>query len=196
MQEQDAEHTLIRRSQNGDKSAFGELIELYQGFVYNTAFYMVKNSDDAFDLTQDTFFKAYKSISAFRFECKFSTWLYRICQNCARDFFRKQKKRQNDISLCDYDKEGDLVERDIADPSPAQDPEDSLLQKERARIVRDAILSLPREYREIIVLRDIEGYSYEDIAAALGTRLGTVKSRLFRAREKLKESLSGAEPFL
>ena len=188
------EKDLICRSQQGDKQAFEQLVELHQQFIYTTAFYIVKNSDIAFDISQNTFLKAYRSISYFRFECKFSTWLYRICQNCGKDFFRREKRHGNCLSLSEYNQEEDYEgEHDMPDESISSSPEELLAQKETVRAVRLAIADLPKEFREIILLRDIEGYSYEAISEALNMEIGTVKSRLFRARQKLKALLEGSE---
>lgn len=146
---------------------------------------IVKNPEDAKDISQETFLKAYKSLSTFKGESEFSTWLYKIAKNCALDFVRKQKI----ISLSSDSSGEDGEGFDIPDRSEKTNPEKSALQKEKNEILYSAILLLSDEHREIIILRDINGYSYEQISQMLSIEQGTVKSRIFRAREALKKIL-------
>ncbi len=181
---------IIAVASSGDANAFAILVERYEKLVYNLAYQAVQNPDDAFDISQDVFIKAYRSLNTFRGDCKFSTWVYRITQNTAKDYIRMRSRRRV-VSLTDYgnDEDGEAKNTDIPDESISSKPEDLAEQNERRDIVREAIASLSDAHRDIIVLRDIEGYSYENIAEMLGLEIGTVKSRLNRARNAVKEFL-------
>ncbi|HPT85483.1 MAG TPA: sigma-70 family RNA polymerase sigma factor [Bacillota bacterium] len=184
------EAELVRRAASGEQPAFAELVERYRGMVYNLAYHSLRNADDAFDAAQDVFVKAYRSLSKFRGDSKFSTWIYRIAQNTVRDYIRARSRRMLPVSLSDYSGEDeDPRQLDIPDSDPSADPSESLERKMRERAVHEAILSLSETHRQIIILREIEGKSYEEIAELLGLELGTVKSRLNRARLAIKEYL-------
>ena len=182
----DSEH--IHATLSGDKEAFGRLVEKYERLVYNISYQIIGSAEDAFDISQETFIKAYKSLGTFRGDCKFSTWLYKICNNTANDFIRS-KKRKHTVSLTVYDdddvQDGQL---DIAD-NETDRPEAKLEKKERQKLVREAIAALSEDHRTVVVLRDIEGYSYDEISEILNLEIGTVKSRLNRARQSIKEFL-------
>ena len=176
------ELTLIRQVQHGDTDAFELLVEAYEKTVYNVALQMTGNREDAQDLTQEAFFKAYNSLSSFRGESKFSSWLYRIVSNLCLDFKRRQSRRPSS-SLTVEDDEGETLQLDIADES--QSPEVLLERKLTRDAVRRGLAELPDEQRQILLLREIQGLSYDEIAYAMGLEPGTVKSRIFRARKKL-----------
>ena len=183
-----SENELIEATKGGDSNAFGELVKLYEKKIYSYALGMLSNPDDAFDIAQDTFMKAYRSIAFFKGESSFYTWLYTICRNCCYDFIKKRdRNRRHTISLFQYENDDDGTIIEI--PDSTNDPE-ALYEKKRLRkIIFDAIQTLSDNHREIILLRDVEGLSYEEISAAMGISEGTVKSRLSRARTKLQTIL-------
>ena len=180
---------LVFAAIDGDNDAFGKLIEKYSSFVYRTVFYDIKSREDAEDISQEVFIKAYKALSNFRSDSEFSTWIYRICKNTVYDYIRKSS-REKSIPLSEMTS-GDENDRiyDIPDDSGKYDPEKTYISKETADLVNDAISALSEEHRSIIVMRDIEGYSYGEIADILSIEEGTVKSRLSRARNALKKKL-------
>ena len=176
---------LIKRVLDGDSSAFEGLVLDNQTKVYNLALKMVGNEEDAFDMSQEAFLKAYNSIGSFRGDSKFSVWLYRLTSNVCLDFLRS-KSRHPHNSLT-YMNEEDEKELDI--PDDRLTPQGEVEKKELQEAVRKGILKLPKEYRVILLLREIDGLSYDEIAKALELEKGTVKSRIFRARKKLCEIL-------
>ena len=176
------ELTIIRRVQYGDTDAFGLLMEAYEKNVFNGALQMTGNREDAQDMTQEAFLKAYNSLSSFRGDSKFSSWLYRIVSNVCLDFKRRQARRPSS-SLTVEDDEGENVQLDVADES--QSPEALLERKLTREAVRRGLQELPDEQRQILLLREIEGLSYDEIGEAMDLEPGTVKSRIFRARKKL-----------
>lgn len=184
----DEDSRLVTAAISGDMNAFSDLVKKYEKLIYNLAYQKVRNADDAMDVSQDTFLKAYRSLSSFRGDCKFSTWLYKICRNTALDTIRT-RQRHPTVSLVSEDDEGEENLLDIPDTDIGGDPQRRLEQREDIAAVRRAIAALSEEHREILVLRDMEGLSYEDIAEMLGLELGTVKSRINRARKCVKEIL-------
>ena len=181
----DEESRLVKAAANGSESAFEALVTENQKLVYNVALKLTGNSEDALDVSQETFLKAYRNLSAFRFESRFSAWLYRLAYNASMDLL---KKRRSTVSLTAEDEEGEERELAIADEAPT--PEESLEREEMRRAVREAVARLPEDKREIIVMREFSGMSYSDIAGALGIEEGTVKSRISRAKTALAEILS------
>lgn len=185
----DDDTRLIHASLAGDNEAFGELVKKYERLIYNTAYQITSNAEDAFDISQETFIKAYRSLGSFRGDSKFSTWIYRICQNSAKDFLRSGV-RHNAVSITsfedDYKQE---VQFDIPDDNTVSQPEMSLERNENRKAVRDAIAHLSEDHKNVIVLRDIEGYSYDEISEILNLEIGTVKSRINRARLAIKDYL-------
>ena len=172
----------IQRIRDGDADAFEELMAAYEKNVYNLALRMVGNPEDAADMSQEAFIKAYNNLASFRGDSKFSVWLYRIVSNVCLDFLRRQSRRGT-VSLSMEDEDGDEVQLDIADES--QSPE-RLLERQLTRdAVRRGLGQLPEDSRQILLLREIQGLSYEEIAQVLDIEVGTVKSRIFRARKKL-----------
>lgn len=185
----DDDTRLVHASLSGDSEAFGELVKKYEKLIYNTSYQLIGNPDDAFDVSQETFIKAYRSLGSFRGDSKFSTWLYKICQNAARDYIRS-KFRQKTVSLTAYDDDDTKeVQLDIVDDDISSQPDRSLEREESRAAVREAIAKLSEDHKNVIVLRDIEGYSYEDISEILNLEIGTVKSRLNRARLAIKDFL-------
>lgn len=176
------EAIIVRKVLQGDVNAFEKLVTEYERAVYAIAQRMTGNAEDAADMTQETFIKAYNSLSSFRGDSKFSVWLYRIANNVCLDFLRSRSRRPT-VSLSTEDDDGEETQLDIADES--QSPE-LLLESALTRdAVRRGLDSLPPDYKQILLLREIQGLSYEEIAAALGIESGTVKSRIFRARKRL-----------
>ena len=180
------EYLIVQRVLEGDTNAFEELVLEYEKKVYNVALRMLNNSEDAADMTQEAFIKAYNSLSGFRGDSKFSVWLTRIVSNLCLDFMRSRNRRPT-VSLSMEDEDGEDVQLDIADTS--QSPEQLLERSLTRESVRRGLQSLPEDYREILLLREIQGLSYDEIAAALDIEVGTVKSRIFRGRKKLCDYL-------
>ena len=180
------EDTLLAfKAADGDESAFEQLVRKYERLVTTCAYSVVGNQDDVMDVSQEVFLKVYRSIGTFKGDSEFSTWLYRIAKNTALDFVRKRK--QTTVSIDTSGEEGDGF--DIADENESSSPEKNALKKERAKILHEAIAKLSEEHREVIILRDLNDYSYDAIAESLGIEPGTVKSRLSRARESLRKIL-------
>jgi RNA polymerase sigma-70 factor (ECF subfamily) len=181
------EHMLIKRSQKGDTAAFEELALDYQQRVYNIALRMLSQAEDAADVTQEVLLKMYRSLPKFRGEAAFSTWIYRITINTCRDTIRRGYKQKEDL-LQDFG-EGcdDETSRDVADYS--QIPEDILEEQETEDYLQALISGLSPKYRLVVTLREISGLGYQEVADTLGISLGTVKSRLSRARKCMQEQL-------
>jgi len=178
---------LVRKSQKGDINAFEQLISKYQQKIYNIAYRLMGNPHDASDLAQEALIKVYKSIGSFRLDASFSTWVYHIVTNVCRDELRKRNRHQ--VSSLDeplnlHDGE---VNKEVADFSNS--PEFAYEQKESGEYIQKLINSLNPEYRMVVVLREMMGFSYEEIARELDITLGTVKSRLNRARKYLKDRI-------
>ena len=176
------ELALVRRVQAGELDAFEELVRAHEQTVYNLALRMTGNPQDAEDMAQEAFLKAYRSLPEFRGESKFSVWLYRIVSNVCLDHLRKQSRRPAS-SLTVEDDEGEEQQYDIPDESAS--PEKLLEQKLTREAVQRGLNELSDEQRQILLLREIRGLSYEEIGEALGLEAGTVKSRIFRARKRL-----------
>src|SRR3990172_1920398 len=179
-----SDEALVQASRQGDLASFNLLVERYQGQVYNVALRMLRDFPAAEDVTQDTFLSAYRNIGSYR-GGMFRAWLFRIAMNAARDALRRRARRPA-ASLDTY-MEGETTPRDVPDPDSG--PEEGALQHERERVLGDLIMELPQDQRTVLVLSDVQGLSYEEIAQATGEALGTVKSRLSRARSRLRELL-------
>lgn len=177
------EQKLITMAQQGDQSAFEQLLDHYQKPVYHQALRLVGNPEDAADVTQEVFIKVWKHLPSFRGESSFSTWLYRLTDNAALDLIRREKKRRGDSSL--DDEESALILP--ADPAPT--PHQAIEQKELHQAVADGLAQLSEEHRQVLVMREINGLSYEEIGNILGLSPGTVKSRIARARISLAKFL-------
>ncbi len=178
---------LVEESRKGNVDAFEELIKDYKRVAYNIALRILRNVEDAEDASQEALIKVYKSIQNFNMQSTFKLWMYRIVVNTCIDF--KRKKNINVVSIDEgIDVGGDnQVYREIADDSANPDV---LLEKNfNSKVINDAVSKLEDDYKAIIILRDIQGFSYSEIAEILSCNLGTVKSRLNRARKSLKEIL-------
>ncbi len=178
---------LVQAILDGDPSAYRGLVERYQGRVYALICGMVRDREEARDLTQDAFIKAYKNLERFRLESSFYTWLYRIAMNVAIDHLRKMKKRQHeafDEGIASKDSDGTLIAaHDRANPAK------ELHRRQLNEQIFDALETLSPDHRQVILLREIEGLSYEEIAETMDIPEGTVMSRLFYARRKLRDVL-------
>ena len=177
---------LIQSALEGDQNACSDIVERFRSQIYCFIFRMVKNKAEAEDLTQETFIKAFNALSSFNSEYAFSTWLYKIAVNNSIDYFRKKRLKTYSINTPIQAQDGDL-HREFEDT--ALGPEHGLLSQEKRLQIQSAIDSLPEKYREAILLRHTLDRSSEEIAAELHVPLGTVKVRIFRAREMLKKKL-------
>jgi len=177
---------LVKRAKAGDGKAYDELIVLYNDAVFSIIYRMVHNKQEAEDLAQEAFIKAYNSINSFNEEYAFSTWLFKIATNNCIDFFRKRKLKTYSMDQTIKYKD-DEIQQEYADSDPTAEKE--LLSTEKSAMIRKAIENLPEKYRIAITMRHHYECSYEDIAQELDLPLGTVKARIFRAREMLKKSL-------
>jgi len=180
--------SVIQRALDGDQSAFKEILNRYRGSIYNLIYKMVHNREETEDLVQEAFIKAFASLETFNEEYAFSTWLYKIAINNCIDHFRKRRLKTFSIDSPIESKNG-TIKREFSDTSTL--PDRPLLSKEKTKLIEDAIENLPEKYRISIVLRHNEDKSYEEISQILGIPLGTVKARIFRAREMLKKQLKG-----
>lgn len=182
------EREIVERAGKGDEDAFEQLVTAYESMVYNLSLRMTGDRDEAFDLTQETFLKAWHAVALFQFDCKFSTWLCRIASNTCIDHLRRQRRHPT-LSLTALDEENIPYERAIADSS--QDPAGLLEQVLDREMIDSAMKRLPPDDRLILSLRAIDGMSYAEIGEAMALKAGTVKSRLARAREKMRRLLDG-----
>lgn len=182
----DEESAIIAKVLDGDADAFEPLVVAHQNFVYNIALKMLSNPEDAFDISQEAFIKAYRSLKDFKGESSFSSWLYRITANMCLDFMRRNKKRKS-ASIVYLDDEDELRELEL--PDTRFDPSTELERKELQGAINDALALLPEDQRSILLLRELNGMSYSEISETLKLEAGTVKSRLFRARARLAKIL-------
>ena len=180
--------SLARQAAEGSDDAFAVIVERYSRLVYNVALRSVSSPEDAADISQETFLKAWRSIASFRGDCALSTWLCRIALNCCCDHARAAK-RHRVVSLTVQEDEEESRVLDIPDTDVTAMPEEELTRQTEIAAVRDAIDSLPEEMKTIITLRDISGLSYAEIADILRLEMGTVKSRINRARAAVKNFL-------
>ena len=181
------EMRIIAKVLDGDTNAFEVLVEDQKKVVFNLALRMLGNEEDAYDISQDAFLKAYTNLSGFRGDCKFSSWLYKLTTNLCLDFIRK-RNRHKVVPLVYEDDNGDSEYLEI--PDETYSPESLTEQKQLRESVRSGLSQLPAQQREILVLREIGGLRYDEIGRQLDLEEGTVKSRIFRARKKLCEILS------
>ena len=181
------EARLVREIRAGDGDAFETLVREHQTRVYNLALRMTGSEEDAQDIAQETFLKAWRTMGKYRGECSLGSWLYRIASNLSIDLLRKNKRQQREkiVSLEDNGEDGRTLEL----PDLREEPQTILEREENRRAVWACLEKLPEEQRLILVLRDVNGLSYEEIGASMGLEMGTVKSRIFRAREKLANLL-------
>ena len=172
---------LLQKAQEGDRTAFEALVTLHSPRVFNLALGYTGRHHDAEEITQTVFWKVWNALPQFRGGASFSTWLYRLTLNACTDHYRREKKRRGDLSLDDPDL------APLRDTAPS--PEEILLQREEQAILRKALAELPEQHRVILVLREMDGLDYKEIAQVLDLEMGTVKSRLARARRALRDKL-------
>ena len=182
------EFRVVQAVRNGDIDRFEELVRAYESPIYRLCRRMLGSEQDALDASQEAFFKAYKALDDFRGDSRFSTWLYRLATNVCLDMLRSRPAAR-ELSSEDNDA---LLSR--ADPSPS--PQESLEMAELRSSLEKALRSLEPDFRKVIVLRDVNGLSYEEIATIENLELGTVKSRIYRARRKLADALMSDGNFL
>ncbi len=184
---QDLDQDLVLRVQRGDKAAFDLLVIKYQHKLVHLVNRYVKDPSEAQDVAQDAFIKAYKALGEFRGDSAFYTWLYRIAINTAKNYLLSRSRRHSDFEIEMQDAE------DIENAPQLKDidtPEDQLMNDQIVQVIKTAIENLPEEMRIAITLREFEGMSYEEIAEAMDCPIGTVRSRIFRAREAIDEKLN------
>lgn len=182
-----SDREIIREILNGNEDLFAVLVSRYEKPIFNYVYGMVRQRQDAEDLTQEAFVKAFFALKTYKDSFEFSTWMYRIARNVCLDYFRRQKIRSV-FSL--NTPVGEEEEDELGDFLPAgQDPEEGVLEGELLERVSQAVGRLPWKFREVIILRYIEELPYEDIAQILGVPVGTVKTYLHRAKTKLREML-------
>ncbi len=167
--------------------AFAQLLELHQNKVYGLTLRLTGSPEDAMELTQETFFNAWRGLPNFHFESKFSTWLYRLATNATIDFLRREKRRKS-LTVTSLSAEDD-PQRLLDIPDRRFTPQDELERKEFQAAVRRGLEQLSDEHRQVLVLRELNGLSYAEIAQVLGIEEGTVKSRISRARLALRKVL-------
>jgi RNA polymerase sigma factor (sigma-70 family) len=177
---------LIKEALEGNQKAFKLLMERHRNAVQHIILKLVHNYDESLDLVQETFFKAFSSLATYKTKFRFTTWLYRIAANCSIDHLRRKKIEA--FSL-DQPIETDKGKLEIEIPDRTFDPEKDLTLKQQELSVEEAIASLPKKYKEVILLRHKDDKSYEEIAAILHLSTGTIKARIFRARVLLKKKL-------
>ena len=180
-----ADCELVTRAIAGRDDSFEELVRRYQRPLVSYVYRMTGNYESALDLTQEVFIKVYGSLARYRPEYKFSTWIYRIAHNTAIDHLRRHSTREQELEVTTN--EGDTYEKPYASGLPT--PEEESVRAERRAEIEDVIQALPASYRELIVLRHAHDLSYDEIAEVTGLPLGTVKNRIFRAREAMRTPL-------
>jgi len=184
--EESSDIQLVERCRAGDMEAYSALVRRHQDRVLNVIYRFVSDYEDARDIAQEVFIKAYRGLSSFEGKAQFGTWVYRIAVNAAISHARKKSRRKPALSLSAEDDEG----HNPGDPpDTSEEPSRVLDAKERRALIERAIDSLDPDHRAVVVLKDIEGYDYEEIADMIGCPKGTVKSRLHRARMELREKL-------
>ncbi|HEY0429816.1 MAG TPA: sigma-70 family RNA polymerase sigma factor [Pyrinomonadaceae bacterium] len=184
------ENEFIERLKTGETQAFDTLVMRYSGDIYALLLRITEDAEEAGDLTQETFLSALKAIKKFRGEADLKTWLFRIAINESRNRFRwwKRRFREKTVSIDAPIGESETLLSETFS-SNSKNPEENALQRERENALRKALRELPEIFREAVVLCDIEGFSYEEIASVLEINLGTVKSRIARGREELRKKL-------
>tara|TARA_Y100001960_G_scaffold134908_1_gene143147 strand:+ start:2373 stop:2963 length:591 start_codon:yes stop_codon:yes gene_type:complete len=188
MSDREIDQQLVERAQRGDKQAFELLVIKYQRKLIRLLSQFIRDSAEVEDVAQETFIKAYRSLSSFRGDSAFYTWLYRIGINAAKNFLVAQKRRTYKISS-GFDIEDVENFKEGSKLHELDTPESELISKQVAQTIHQALNELPEELRTAITLREIEGLSYEEIASVMSCPTGTVRSRIFRAREVISDKL-------
>ena len=172
----------LRRAQKGDQKAFEALVTPYEAMIWRVCWHYTGHTEDARDCAQEALLKAWRSIGAYRRDCALESWLYRICASVCLDFLRARKRTQTEP-----------LEEDFDQPDPVPPPDEQAMQRQQREELRRAISQLPDDMRTVLLLYALEKKRYEEIAEITGTAVGTVKSRLSRARDRLQEILSERE---
>jgi len=180
----DPDWDLVRQCKRGDQDAFGQLVRRHQHSVFKFCMRMLKNAEDAEDITQEAFVQAYRNIGKFRPKAKFSTWLFTIARNLALNLIRDEKRGKRRMVSIDDEQNGVTLAT-----NRSERPDSEAIDDETSAVVRAAIDRLSTDHRLVMLLRDVEGLSYKEIGQVTACRPGTVKSRLARARANLKEAL-------
>lgn len=194
MRSHEDDRELVAKSLGGDTEAFRTIVERYQERVYNVAFQMTGSHEDSLDLAQDSFLRVFRALSSFKGDSSLGTWIHRIAHNIVIDELRKRRRRpvvamSTDTVVITEDGEHMLEWSAPMDEAP----EEQLLRAEKKREIEQALQRISPEHRSVLVMRDIEGLTYEEVAEVLGLNVGTVKSRLNRARLALREKLKVME---
>ncbi len=184
---------LVTKARHGDKQAFGELVQRYEKKIYSLVLSLLQNSQDAEDITQEVFVRAYFSLGHYRADSKFFTWLYRIAYNMSIDFKRRMAVRSRTMVSSNEDNQNSL--NFIAD-SNVKLPDEVIEQQELSSSLKQALLQISEEHRAVMILREVDGLSYDEIARITGSAKGTVMSRLHYARKQLQKVLSGFSSIL
>ena len=193
MSDSNRDNLLIEQCLKGQQSSFSELIDEYKNMVFSLSYKMTNSLEDAEDISQEVFIRVYKSLYNFNPRYKFSTWLYQLTLNICRDRFRKGKIPS--VSLDTPPNKDDQKDFSSIIPDNQNNPEDIIMGVEQTNFINDLITSLPLKYREVIILRHLKDLSYDEMSKILNISLGSVKTRLFRARELLKNKLKKNETF-
>ena len=185
-----SDHALIEATRGGDEAAFAEIVARYRSPITNYLYRFLNDYEEAVDLAQETFVRVYFAVERYHTDYAFSTYIYRIATNLAISEIRKRKRRRlvSLTGLFQYGNEADAA-KDFEPPDAKPLADDDLIEDERSQIVARAIAALPEKYRAAVVLRDVEGKTYEEIASIMRLGLGTTKSRISRARKLLQEKL-------
>jgi RNA polymerase sigma-70 factor, ECF subfamily len=183
-----SDHALIEATKNGDEAAFASIVGRYKSPITNYLYRFLNDYEEAVDLAQETFVRVYFAIDRYHTEYAFSTYIYRIATNLAISELRKRKRRTI-LSLTGLFQSEDDEQTEFQPPDNRSRPDEDLVDDERSRVIAKAIATLPAKYRVPIILRDVEGKSYDEVAEILELGLGTTKSRISRARGLLKEKL-------
>ncbi len=184
------EQRLVEAGQRGDVEAFNQLVRLYEGRIYNLCYRMLGDADAAADVSQETFISAYRNLHRFRGGV-FRAWLFRIATNACYDALRVRKRRPavSLNALSEPDEDGPAFDL----PASGESPDEVVLRHELSEAIRQGLARLPEDQRIVVILSDIQGLAYEEIAEVTGTNLGTIKSRLSRARARLRDILRAGE---
>lgn len=189
----DYEKTLIKKAKKGNIKAFEKLIVKHEKIAYNTAYRLFNNEEDAKDITQEAFIKVFKNIKNFNESSSFSTWIYRIVTNTCLDEMRKRKGKETESLDENIEMEDSSIKKDVEDVST--DLEKNIIEKEEKQEIHNAIHSLKEDYKTVIILKDIQGFKYDEISKILECSVSTVKTRVRRGRNNLKEILYNSKLF-
>ena len=183
----------IQAARQGDEAAFANLVKAFQDKVYSYAYYVTGNRQDAEDVAQETFLKLWRTLGSYRGDCAPSAWIMQIAKHTCFDYLRAKSRRQTETLYDDFD--GEIADRPLPDADVQSNPPDAAVQKEQRQAVAKGLAQLPQDQREVLTLCYINGLSYEQIALTLGQPPGTVKSRIRRAKNNLKNILKNGNFF-